>query len=232
MDSQLLAADSLRIGNTDQPSMWDGFQFGRPTLYHGFFEDFDYHVAANWTITLVNSSTPPLATSAPTVGGVLSMVNTGAQNDLISMQKVGHSFVPTAGSTIYFECRFQLSSATNAVAVCGLGITDTSPQSTADCLYFQKPGAATTLTFHTDTTAGGQSIDNNVGTLADATYVKVGFKVTGTSQVEYWVNDVKKGTFNSNITAVPLRPTLFVLNNTAAAQTMSVDYIMVAQTRV
>lgn len=75
-----------------------------------------------------------------------------------------------------------------------------------------------------------------IATFAADTYIKVGFRITGTSLVEYWVNDVYQGSFNTNIPTVPLRITRhFQDGDTGAALgslTLSEDYIFVAQKRV
>lgn len=236
MDFNYLAADSLRIENKDQPSMWDGFQFGRPGLYQMYFDDFHQYVAGDWTVTAAGGGTAALATSAPCVGGVLRLTTANADDDLVSLQRVGHAFVPTAGSTIYFETRIQTSEATQQDWVFGLGITDTTPLAIGDCILFQKDDGDTQIDFKTISSSGATSQDSNIATHAAATYVKLGFKVIGTSQVDYWVNDVKKGSFATNIPTVPLRVTMAIQDGDTGAAlgalTGSVDYVMVAQTRV
>ena len=183
-DFTRLDSNVIRIANVSQPSMWDDFEFGAPYNYSVYFNDFHTYVAGDWTVTAAGGGTAALATTAPCVGGVLLMTTANADDDLVSLQKVGHGFVPTAGSKIYFETRIQTSEATQQDWVFGLGITDTTPLAIGDCIVFQKDDGDTQIDFKTIASASSSSSDNNIATHAAATYVKLGFKVTGTSSVE------------------------------------------------
>lgn len=225
----------IRIKRTDQPSMWDDFEFGKPGLYSTYFDDFHQYVAADWTITDVGVNTRALATSAPCAGGVLLTTLANADDNSSSRQRLGHAFVPTAGSVIYFEARFQLSEATQADYLVGLVVTDTSPLSNTDGIYFRKDDGDTNLDFETNASSVA-STETGIHTVAANTYIKVGCKITGTNLVEYWVNDVKQGEFNTNIPAVPLRVTSHFQDGDTGAVlgslTLSEDYIFCAQKRV
>ena len=106
--------DAKWIKVVQSGDMWDGFEYGVPGKYFGYTEDFLYYRSADWTVSDTGVNTQALATSAPTVGGVLLITLANADDNLSSMQKVGHSFVPAAGSTIWFECIFQTSEATQS----------------------------------------------------------------------------------------------------------------------
>ena len=234
-ERQLVDGEYFQVDRKDQTVMWQGYRFGRPLLYHTYLEDFDYYTAADWTVTDVGVNTQALATTAPTVGGVLLVTLANADNNASSMQKVGHSFVPTVGTNIWFEARLQMSEATQSDWLIGLVVTDTTPLANTDGIYFRKDDGDTQIDFETNASSVA-STETNIGTFAATTYVTVGFKVTGTTLVEYYVNDVKQGEFNTNIPAVPLRATIhFQDGDTAAAIgaiTGSVDYVLCSQTRV
>jgi len=197
-----------KVREQEAPGMWQDYEFGVPGKYLECDEHFHRYAAADWTVTAAGGGTAALATSAPCVGGVLLVTTANADDDLVSLQRVGHAFVPTAGTKIYFEARMQASEATSLDWFCGLAITDTTPLSIADCIMFQKDDGDTQIDFKTIASAASSSTDNNIGTFAAATYLKVGFKITGTGLVEYYLNGVRKGSFSGNIPAVPLRITL------------------------
>lgn len=233
-DFQLI--DGLRIKtNPAQASMWDGFEFGTPGKYVTYFDDFHTFTAADWTVTNAGGSTQALATAAPCVGGVLLTTLGNADNTNVSMQKLGHSFVPTEGTKIYFEARLQTSEATQMDWLVGLVITDTDPMTSyTEGISFRKDDGDTSIDFNT-TIGSASSEETAIGTFAANTYVKVGFLITGTSQVDYWVNDVLQGTKTTHLPTAPLRVTAhFQDGDTGAALgalTASWDYVFVAQER-
>ena len=104
-----------------------------------------------------------------------------------------------------------------------------------DGIYFRKDDGDTQIDFETNASSVA-STETNIGAFAAATYITAGFKVTGTTLVEYYLNGVLQGSFNTNIPAVPLRPTIHVQDGDTAgavgAITMSVDYVACSQTRV
>ncbi len=232
-----LDAESIKITRTDQVGMWQGFEFGIPSKFSTYFDDFMQYVAGDWTVTETDAAaTEALAAAAPCANGVLLITNANADNNLVSLQRVGHAFVPTAGKNIYFEIRFQSNEATQVDLLAGLVITDTDPvTSITDGIVFRKDDGDTNIDFAT-TLGSATSTETAIGTLAADTYVKLGFKVTGISLVEYYVNDVKQGELSTNIpSAIPLRVTFSTQDgDTAAAvgaETASIDYVFVAQTR-
>lgn len=231
-----LDAETIKIARTDQTGMWQGFEFGKPYKYSIYFDDFMQYVAGDWTVTETNAAaTEALATAAPCANGVLLITNTNADNDQVSIQRVGHAFVPTAGTNIYFEIRFQASEATQIDLLAGLVVTDTDPiTSVTDGIGFRKDDGDTDIDFAT-IASSVTSAEMAVGTFAASAYVKLGFKVTGTSLVEYYVNDVKQGELSTCIPTTPLRVTFEMQDGDTAAAlgalTASIDYIFVCQSR-
>ena len=238
MSGFVIREDYIEIdpGTSRTETMWKGYQFGRPDLYSTYFNDFHDYVAGDWTVTETDgAATEALATVAPCTGGVLLVTNTNADNNAVVMQKVGHGFVPTAGKRIYYETRFQASEATQIDLVHGLIVTDTDPvTSFTDGIAFRKDDGDTNLDFLTGASSA-YSTDAGIFTFAADTYVKLGFKMTGTGLVEYWINDTKKGSFATNIPTAPLRVTMAIQDGDTAAAlgalTKSTDYIFVAQER-
>jgi hypothetical protein len=75
------------------------------------------------------------------------------------------------------------------------------------------------------------SSDLGIATLVDNTYVKVGFKTSGASKVDYYLNDVLKGTLQTNIPTALMKLSLCFLTGEAAANSLFIDYVVVAQDR-
>ncbi len=235
----LLNEDRIKVKDSQNSlsSMWQGVDFGPGSSYCWYIEDFMTYVAGDWTVTETDAAaTQALATSAPCASGVLLITNANADNNLVSMQKLGHSFTPTAGTNLYFEARFQVSTATQVDVLFGLVATDTDPiTSIVDGIVFRKDDGDTYIDFAATNTST-TSTETELATFVADTYVTVGFKVTGISLVEYYVNGAKQGELSTNIPTVPLQVTMaFQDGDTGAAigaQTMSVDYVKVAQARI
>jgi len=215
-----------RVAGTE--NMWEGYEFGRPTSMYRSFEDFDRYAAGDWTITETNASATEALTNE--INGVLLITNTAADDDRVTMQKVGESYLPAANKTIFFEARFKISEATQSDFLIGLVITDTTPLANSNGIYFRKDDGDTNLDFETNASSVA-STDAGIHTVVADTYIKVGFKVTGTGLVEYYVNESKKGQFLVNIPITEITPTIHLQNGDGNARTASIDYIFVAQTR-
>jgi hypothetical protein len=207
-------------------------ELGQPaaTLYHTYFEDFDYYTAADWTVTETQAGATQALTDGD--GGLLLITNTAADNDLVSLQKVGESFRFASGKPLFFEARFKVSDATQSDVVIGLQITDTTPLDVTDGVFFIKADGAATVDFlveknNTATTASA------VATMANDTYIRLGFYYDGISAVQYFVNGSIAG--SSVTTNLPddedMTITIAIQNGEAVAKTMTVDYVYVAKER-
>lgn len=207
-------------------------ELGQPaaTNFHTYFEDFDYYTAGDWTVTETDAgATQALADGD---GGLLLITNTAADNDLVSLQKKGESFRFESGKALFFEARFKVSDATQSDVVIGLQITDTTPLDVTDGVFFIKADGAATVDFrveknNTATTASAMA------TMANDTYIRLGFYYDGSSAVQYFVNGTYTG--SSVTTNLPddedMTVTIAIQNGEAVAKTMTVDYIYVAKER-
>ena len=207
-------------------------ELGQPaaTIYHTYFEDFDYYTAGDWTVTETDAGATQALTDGD--GGLLLITNTAADNDLVSLQKKGESFRFESGKALFFEARFKVSDATQSDVVIGLQITDTTPLDVTDGVFFIKADGAATVDFrveknNTATTASAMA------TMANDTYIRLGFYYDGSSAVQYFVNGTYTG--SSVTTNLPddedMTVTIAIQNGEAAAKTMTVDYIYVAKER-
>jgi len=212
--------------------MWDDFEFGRPGRMACYFDDFFVFTAANWVVTETGTNTQAITDEH---GGVLLLTNAAADDDRTGLQLgntgdagTGESIAPASGRLIYYETRLKISDATQSDFVAGLVTTDTTPLTSANSIKFQKDDGDTQLDVIAENTT--QSIQTNVFTVTTG-YMVLGFKVTGLDKIEYWVNNNKVATIQTNITSTEMRPTFHIQNGEAVAKTMSIDYLFVAATR-
>lgn len=218
------------ITNVGEQSLFA--ELGQPaaTIFHTYFEDFDYYTAGDWTVTETDAGATQALTDGD--GGLLLITNTAADNDLVSLQKKGESFRFESGKALFFEARFKVSDATQSDVVIGLQITDTTPLDVSDGVFFIKADGAATVNFlveknNTATTA------SSIATMANDTYIRLGFYYDGSSAVQYFVNGTYTG--SSVTTNLPddedMTVTIAIQNGEAVAKTMTVDYVYVAKER-
>jgi hypothetical protein len=218
------------ITNVGEQSLFA--ELGQPaaTIFHTYFEDFDYYTAGDWTVTETDAGATQALTDGD--GGLLLITNTAADNDLVSLQKKGESFRFESGKALFFEARFKVSDATQSDVVIGLQITDTTPLDVTDGVFFIKADGAATVDFrveknNTATTASAMA------TMANDTYIRLGFYYDGSSAVQYFVNGTYTG--SSVTTNLPddedMTVTIAIQNGEAVAKTMTVDYVYVAKER-
>ena len=218
------------VTNVGEDSPFADLAMPAPTRFHTYFEDFDYYAAGDWTVTETDAGATQALTDGD--GGLLLITNTAADNDLVSLQKKGESFRFASGKKLFFEARFKVSDATQSDVVIGLQITDTTPLDVTDGVFFIKAdGAATVnLLVEKNNTA---TTTSSVATMANDTFIRLGFYYDGASAIEYSVDGVVTGT--SVTTNLPddedMTVTIAIQNGEAAAKTMTVDYVFVAKER-
>lgn len=206
-----------------------------PTQMHTYFTDFDEYHAVNWTVTETQAGATQALANVD--GGVLLLTNSAADNDLNALQKIGESFKFEAGKKLFFKSRFAVSDATESDFVIGLQITDTTPLAVTDGVYFRKDDGDANLDFVVvkDSTA---STATAIATVANNTYLTVGFYYNGVDEVVYAAST---NSLNPTIlgklavTNLPddeeLTISFGIQNGEAVAKTMSIDYIFVSKER-
>jgi hypothetical protein len=165
-------------------------------------------------------------------GGLLLLTNTAADNDLVALQKVGESYRFASGKKLFFEARFKVSDATQSDVVMGLQITDATPLDVSDGVFFIKADGSTSVSLLVEKN-GTATTTSSVATMADDTFVRLGFYYDGASAIQYFVNGALGGT--SVTTNLPddedMTVSFAIQNGEAVAKTMTVDYIFVAKER-
>lgn len=206
-----------------------------PTQTHTYFNDFDTYTAGDWTVTETQAGATQALANVD--GGVLLLTNSAADNDLNALQKVGESFKFEAGKKLFCKARFAVSDATESDFIIGLQITDSTPLAVTDGVYFRKDDGDANLDFVVvkDSTA---STATAIATVANNTYLTVGFYYNGVDEVIYAAS-----TNNNNptilgkldVTNLPddeeLTISFGIQNGEAVAKTMSIDYIFVSKER-
>lgn len=236
----LIPRDIIKVADTNFPTMWNDMRFGAHMGdFHEYREDFTTFTESQWTLTKVGTGT---VIAGALRGGQISMTNSAADNDNLNLQLEQSSGVsncpifPQSGKLIFAEFRFaQQTDATQSDIVIGLagtGTTDAVGTPPTDGIFFRKDDGDTQLDF-VSTRNGNSSVEVNIATFVPTAFFKVGFKISGIEMVEFFVNDVKKGEFKSNIPTPSggLTPIIAIQNGEAVAKRLFVDYIHIAQER-
>lgn len=198
-----------------------------------YFNDFLFaqnYAAADWVVTETQAGATQ-AIAADVVGGALALVNSAADDDVNQLQSAEEWFKLTVGKQAWFECKFKVSDATQSDLYVGFATTDTTIiAGTTDSVGFRKSDGSTTLQSLTEDNTTETA--NTAVTMADDTYVTVGFHWDGKSLVRFYVNRGLVATHSTNIeTTNKLALTLCLQNGEAAAKTLTVDYVYVALER-
>ena len=218
------------VTNVGEDSPFADLTMPAPTKFHTYYEDFDYYVAGNWTVTETQAGATQALTDGD--GGLLLITNTAADDDLVALQKVGESYRFASGKELFFEARLKVSDATQSDVVIGLQITDATPLDVSDGVFFIKADGSTSVSLLVEKN-GTATTTSSVATMANDTFISLGFYYDGASSIQYSVNGVVKGT--SVTTNLPddedMTVSIALQNGEAVAKTMTVDYVFVAKER-
>lgn len=222
------------VSTAAESALFADFPAPNPLRLHTYFNDFDTYVAGDWTITSVDGGgdSGEVYALADLDGGVFSVTTNDADNDAEFFNKDGESFLFESGKKLWFAARFKVDDATQSDLVFGLQITDTSPLDVTDGVFFQKDDGDTNIDFHVEKNNTATS-STAVTTIADDTFIALGFYYDGDSAIYVYVNDVlttKVATTNLPDDEV-LAVSFGVQAGEAATKTLSVDYIFAAKER-
>ena len=204
-----------------------------PTKFHTYFNDFDTYAAADWTVTETQAGATQALTAGD--GGLLLLTNSAADDDLNALQKNPAAFSFTAGKKTFFRARFKVSDATQSDVVIGLQVVDATPLDVTDGVYFLKSdGAATVNVICRKDASTGSTSASAIATLANDTFITLGFYYDGEGKVFYEVNGSVIGSLSATSAFLPdadCTVSFAIQNGEAAAKTMTVDYIFAAKER-
>lgn len=218
------------VTNVSSASMFADMGQNAPSVFHNYFNDFDTYAAADWTVTETQAGATQALTDGD--GGWLLLTNTAADNDLVALQKVGESFRFASGKKLWFEARFKVNDATQSDVVMGLQITDATPLDVTDGVFFIKADGAATVDLRVEKN-NTATTSSAIATMADDTFITLGFFYDGESTIYYFVNGELGG--SSVTTNLPddedMTVSFAIQNGEAVAKTMTIDYINVAKER-
>lgn len=207
-----------------------------PMDWHVWQNDFDFYLATDWVITETGSGTRAISQAK---GGILLITNAAADDDENFLQlrdvasgQVAEHWKHVAAKRMFFSARFKVSDATQSDFVMGLQITDTSPLAVTDGIYFRKDDGDANIdcVVIKDSTATTVSA---AATASDDTYMVLEFLYNGDGNFSFYKDGVVIGgapTTNASDDE-ELAVSFGIKNGAAAAKSMSLDYIYVAQER-
>lgn len=201
-------------------------------LFNDFLLAQDF-AAADWVITTteLGAGDASEALAADEACGALVITNDDADNDVDSLQMTEENWRLSSGKQLWMNLRIKVADADQADMFVGLAITDTTPRDATDKIGFLLADESAALSC-VSTKNSTSTTSSSIATLADATYVKLALHWDGVSKVEWFVNGAKVATHTSNIPDDEnLCVTLNIQNGAAAANSLTVDYIYVAQER-
>ena len=204
-----------------------------PTKFHTYFNDFDTYTAGDWAVTETQAGATQALTAGD--GGLLLLTNTAADDDLVALQKNPAAFTFTAGKKTFFSCRFKVSDATQSDVVIGLQVVDATPLDVTDGVYFLKADGSTAISVICRKNAStGSTSASSITTLANDTFIELGFAYDGEGKVYYEVNGNVVGSLDASSSYLPdttCTVSFAIQNGEAVAKTMTLDYIYVAKER-
>lgn len=220
--------------NADRNQMFGFSKQQEPERYYDFKYEMDHYAASDWIITKTEAGSGSTVIGMISgFGGILQVTNDNADNDNCFFQYAGgaasvlETFKFTSGKQTFFEIRFKLSDVTESDFVAGLQITDTTPLSVSDGVYFIKNDGAATVDLVV-VKNGTSTITSGITTLVDDTYINLGYYYDGNAQIRYYVNGICLG--SSVTTNLPddeeLAISFGIQNGAAAAKSLFVDYIV------
>lgn len=221
------------VTNVGQDTLFADMVQPDPTLFHTYFNDFDTYAAGDWTVTETDSGATQALTAGD--GGLLLVTNTAADDDLVALQKNPAAFLLEAGKKAFFRARFKVNDATQSDLVIGLQVVDATPLDVSDGVYFLKVDGSTEVAVvcRKNATTGSTSA-SAITTMADDTFIELGWYYDGDSKIAYEVNGNVIGSLTATSAYLPdttLTVSFALQNGAAAAKTMTVDYIFVAKER-
>ncbi len=204
--------------------------------YMSIFDDFN-QVAIDSTNdwTVVKDAGASVALAADTENGEVALTSAATtDNDGASIQG-NEIFLPESSRTIWFETKLKVSDADQMDVCAGLTVNfATNPEAmltAADRICFQIDDGDASILCKTESGGTETSTDSGLDA-SDATFVTLGFRVSETGKVKFYVNRNLVATHTTNIPTTEMTIGIMELSGDATGtKSMNVDYVMAAQTR-
>jgi hypothetical protein len=217
------------------------FPIGINPDYVTQFDDFDYvdfTDGDDWTYTAVTGSG---AVVADTIDGWYQITGSGADNTGAAIQG-NEVWAAQANKKIFFETRLVSSDADQMDVFVGLCVNGTAgttvPFDTANQIGFLISDGNASINAVCDSGGTETSTDTGIdmadGSVSGSTITnsrRLGFVVSGTGMVEFYVDRVKKATTTTNIPTTELTVWFAAIAGEAVANTAAVDYLLTVSSR-
>lgn len=209
-----------------------------PTVGHIVFEDFNnIHAATLAGYTATQATTGTFAISDAAGGVALADSNSTTQGQGINVQKLGEDFLCAATKDMWFECRVKVvDTFDDAELFIGLSITDTAiidtqANASTDHIGWHCVTNDGILLFSAE--KGGTGTTKASTTLVEDTWIKLGFKVNGVTDIEHWVNGAKVATTHvtANISVAEMTPSFICQSGGTADPILHIDWYRCVQLR-
>ena len=214
-----------------------------PTKLVTFFDDFMPYTDTDWVITAtsVGAGTSAAAQSDAYVGGAVVITNAANEDDSLWLQQSHdggtndlEGWRIQGGKKAWFKAKIQGNDVDQTTYMVGIHKTQVDPLDAAptDGIWFQSDDGDGDIDIHcvknsVYTTASA------IGTMVDDTDIEVGFYWDGVDTIEYYVDNVLKGSLSSG--TIPddeyMAISFGCQNGEAVANTMTVDFIFAAMER-
>lgn len=217
-----------------------------PTLGYSYFNDFlsndDYDETDGWTETQATAGTGAVIDGA---GGLLQLDSNSTTADQgIQAQLAPEAWLPAAGKDIWFETRLKVTDTVDKVQLfAGLSVLDTTIFATGEIsasdyigflLDATKQGGADNSKPDFELKKTGQSAEAtaSVTTLADDTFVRLGFHLSGITTATPYVNGVAGTAITiTNCPVTELALSLACLSEGTNDPILTVDWVKLLQLR-
>lgn len=238
MANKVIDLDGIayRVKEQDNAGMWqDCYLEARPvSKICKYVDDFVGFDTGHWVVTETNGSCTQAL--ADTRNGVLVLTSIATEDNGTQIQlgtgTTGEAFAPAASKNLWFETYIASNDADQNDIFVGLHVQDTSIIAGfgTDYIGFQVVDASASINC-LSCASSVVTTSSAVATLSDDTFVKLGFKITGTSKIEFYVNDNLVATHTTTIPTALMQCSLAHLTGEAVANTLSIDYVAIAQDR-
>ena len=187
----------------------------------------------DWTVIKDTNATANVG--ADVVGGVLDLTSEATTDDNGASVQGNEIFLPAADKSVWFETRLQCNDADQTDICVGLTVNfATNPEAmltAADRIVFQVDDGNASILCKTEASGTETSTDSGID-LVDDTYVTLGFLVTGTGLVEFYINHKLVAQHTTNIPATELAAAAMSLSGSATGTRRTrIDYLFAAATR-
>jgi len=225
-----------------------------PTSVVTYMEDFFKFDPGEWITTRVATPTAYNTAGGHVEGyeqitdatdGVLAVVTTAGDDDYCFFQYGGadydsssdgprETFTMIVGNKLWFKARLKCNDVDAADFYVGLFVTDTSPVASApsDGLWFISDDGDAYLDAHLYSSSASQLSRTAIQSVSDDTYFTVGAYWDGVNTVQIFSNDIKRAEGTGiTPTTTQLAVSFGIQNGSAAASTLSLDYLCVIRER-